>query len=165
MGRGTELSAAGSLWIGVFWLMAGAVASSSSDDVLRCFQCSESDISCGSPRNPLGNVLECPNSTMCSYTERTLVLNGREWTKTLRGCANQVQRTVDLVNRKWEFGYEVKGDQYEEGCVRKDKVNYCHCRGSLCNSSSFSKLDFRLLIFASIVIVVRGIHLLLLFSG
>ncbi|KAH8301632.1 hypothetical protein KR059_007066 [Drosophila kikkawai] len=152
MGRGTELSAAGSLWISVFWLIGGALVASaaSSDEVLRCFQCSDSDISCGSPRNPLGNVLECPNSTMCSYTERTLVLNGREWTKTLRGCANQVQRTVDLVNRKWEFGYEVK-DQYEEGCVRKDKVNYCHCRGSLCNSSSWPSVDFRLLIFASIV--------------
>ncbi|XP_017109337.2 uncharacterized protein [Drosophila bipectinata] len=146
-GCGTSLSPA---WIALVTLLillgAGPVAC---DGVLRCYKCNETDKTCGTARNPLGNVFECHNSTMCFFTTHThVMLAGRSWTKTVRGCAQQVKMVHNLVEKnkksRWDVGYTVDNDAYQEGCMTKDNVQHCYCRESLCNSSLNLRLDLGL---------------------
>ncbi|KAH8320909.1 hypothetical protein KR067_011926 [Drosophila pandora] len=147
-GCGTTLSP---VWISLVSLLilvgAGPVAT---DEILRCYKCSETDKLCGSSRNPYGNILECGNSTMCFATTHTRIMSGGNWIRTLRGCAKQVKQVHILVKnnesekKHWDMGYTVVNDAYQEGCITKDNVEYCYCRGSLCNSSSNLRLDLAL---------------------
>lgn len=133
-GCGTTLSP---VWIALVTLLilagAGPVAS---DDILRCYKCDKTDKLCGTGRVPYGNILECGNSTMCFATTHTLIMLDSNWTTTLRGCAQQVREVHNLVKKRWDPGYIVDNDAYQEGCTTKDNVQYCYCRGSLCNSST-----------------------------
>ncbi|KAH8400967.1 hypothetical protein KR009_002184 [Drosophila setifemur] len=144
MGNGTKIALS---WLSVVGLIAVGVGLAHGDAPLRCYQCSESDISCGSNRNPYGKIVECGNSTMCTTTVITKnLLDGKEWHKTLRDCARQVKPTMNLVKRKWVEGFVVDPDLYQEGCSRLDTILYCYCTGSLCNSSSSPILDLRLIL-------------------
>ncbi|KAH8271617.1 hypothetical protein KR018_011290 [Drosophila ironensis] len=139
MDGGTKFAAN---WIGiVVFLVIGPVAG----EVLRCYNCTIGDRSCGTESNPHGAPIECPNSTMCSSTVHTMNLpGGRKWTKTLRNCAWQTVLTHVLNNKRWEPNYSVVKDAYNEGCTDKDNVRTCYCTGSLCNSSSSRTLNFGL---------------------
>ncbi|SPP74197.1 uncharacterized protein LOC117591993 [Drosophila guanche] len=120
-------------------------------EILQCFQCNEADQTCGSPQKPLGRIGECPHSTMCSKTVLTMsLLEGHQWIKTMRGCAQQLNTTHVFVNKAW-VEKSVVEEPYQEGCIEK-KVNpgnailLCHCRGPLCNAaSSLMATDGRLL--------------------
>ncbi|XP_016981271.1 uncharacterized protein LOC108046199 [Drosophila rhopaloa] len=147
MRSGTKLPL-GLCWISVVCLMLGLA----SGEVVKCYECKESDTSCGPPLNSIGRVQECPNSTMCSKITRIHELNGKQWKTTRRGCARQVNKTQDYVVKEWVDVYVVM--DLPEGCTKTDKAEYCNCRGSLCNSASFPSSNFRLptlLIFLALV--------------
>ncbi|XP_017150145.1 uncharacterized protein LOC108160571 [Drosophila miranda] len=143
MGIGTKL------WptVGTVVFLIGSVAVG---EILKCYQCNEADQTCGGPQKPLGHIGECPHSTMCSKTVFTMsLLEGNQWIKTMRGCAQQLSTTHVFVNKSWEEKSVVE-EPYEEGCI-EEKVNFrntvllCHCRGHLCNASSSPALDGRML--------------------
>ncbi|KAH8348529.1 hypothetical protein KR084_008398 [Drosophila pseudotakahashii] len=128
MGSGTKLP----VWICMVWLIAGLA--SGGEEVLRCFECNNADTTCGSPGNSLGYVRECPNSTMCS----TIVMShsmgqGKEWTRTKRGCSEQVQIYQVYVEKDWVKKYRI--NELKEGCTKADRIIQCNCHGSMCNSA------------------------------
>ncbi|XP_039147910.1 uncharacterized protein LOC27206163 isoform X2 [Drosophila simulans] len=113
MGSGSELP----LRICMVWLVAGLATA----EALRCYECADQETSCGSADNSPGRVRECPNSTMCSTTMLTTMVNGNEWIR-------DMYRLMDLP----------------EGCKKENGMMYCNCRGELCNTGSQSSPNFRL---------------------
>ncbi|XP_016946688.1 uncharacterized protein LOC108022337 [Drosophila biarmipes] len=126
MGGGTELQ----VWICLVGLIAGLA---SGEDVMRCFECKDADTTCGSPENSLGNVRECPNSTMCSTIVMHSLVHGKEWTRTRRGCGKQVTIYQEYINKDWVKKYTIH--ELPEGCTKTERTIECNCRGSLCNSA------------------------------
>ncbi|XP_043643971.1 uncharacterized protein LOC122613720 [Drosophila teissieri] len=134
MGSGSELP----LRICMVWLAAGLATG----EVLRCFECTDLETSCGSADNSPGRVRECPNSTMCSTNMLTTMINGNEWIRVRRGCAQQVDLYFVYIGKHWVQKYRVK--DIPEGCKRENGKMNCNCRGHLCNSGSHSPSSFRL---------------------
>jgi len=126
MGSGTELP----VWICLVWMIAGLA---SGEEVLRCFECKDSETSCGSPENSIGNVRECPNSTMCSTIVMYSLVHGKEWTRTRRGCGKQVTIYQEYIGKDWIKKYRIH--ELPEGCTKTERSIECNCRGSLCNSA------------------------------
>nr|AAL90265.1 HL07915p [Drosophila melanogaster] len=134
MGSGSELP----LRICMVWLVAGLAIG----EALRCYECVDQETSCGSADNSPGRVRECPNSTMCSTTMLTTMVNGNEWIRVRRGCAKQVDYYFDYIGKHWEQKYRLM--DLPEGCKKENGRMNCNCRGELCNSGSHSTPNFRL---------------------
>ncbi|EDV56328.1 uncharacterized protein LOC6546818 [Drosophila erecta] len=134
MGSGSELP----LRICMVWLVAGLATG----EVLRCFECLDEETSCGSGYNSPGRVRQCPNSTMCSTTLMTTMVNGNVWIRGRRGCANQVDVYLDYVGKHWEPKYKLI--DLQEGCKKENGIISCNCYGQLCNSGNHSPASFRL---------------------
>ncbi|XP_017068770.1 uncharacterized protein LOC108106310 [Drosophila eugracilis] len=146
MGSGTKLP----VWIYIVWMVW--LVGLASGEVLQCYECVDDDRTCGSSKSFPGKVRECPNSTMCSTEMMTSMVFGKEWTRTRRGCAKQVDSYYEYIGKHWEPKYKVK--DLPEGCKTENGVIYCNCLGSLCNSASFSSANFRmpvLLIFLALI--------------
>ncbi|XP_060532692.1 uncharacterized protein LOC132705812 isoform X2 [Cylas formicarius] len=88
-------------------------------------------------------MVDCPFSTFCmkkvTSAKIPALINGVE-----RNCAYQKLETQRVENGKWHPEVRIE-EPYEEGCfkindkgLRTSTIEYCYCKGNLCNGAGLS---------------------------